>query len=277
MYKLLLKLALIFLTACDSSAPSHKDNLSQSIAKGEYIYRRHDDTLFQPPSPQRQPLPVYPWKNIRDGEHRPLTKYHFRCKGYSLNSPKKTEQNGQVRYLTDCNGPLDHSLPLKDGEEFIYPILIDLLNYVQRKTGKSVVITSGHRCPEHHNYVDNTPTQKFSKHMIGAEVNFYVKDLENQPELSIALLQEYFFETAQYQGQNDYLQFTRWNRPENDVVTLPWCNKEIFIKLYQKHEGRNFDNSHSYPYISIQVRYDKDKKEKVIYSWDKAFKGFFRH
>ena len=31
--------------------------------------------------------------------------------------------------------------------------------------------------------------------------------------------------------------------------TIPWFNKEIFIKLYRKSEGRDGDNRHPYPYL----------------------------
>ena len=44
----------------------------------------------------------------------------------------------------------------------------------------------------------------------------------------------------------------------------PWQNKEILIKLYQKDEGRDLDNRHPHPYISIQVRYDRDRGEPVV-------------
>ena len=62
----------------------------------------------------------------------------------------------------------------------------------------------------------------------------------------------------------------------SDVAIKPWYNREIFIKLYQKNEGRNFDNRHPYPYISVQVRYDYDAQKKVTYSWDKAFRNYMR-
>ena len=63
---------------------------------------------------------------------------------------------------------------------------------------------------------------------------------------------------------------------DTGILTAPWYNKEIFIKLYKKKEGRNFDNRHPYPYISIQVRFDTELNERVIYSWDKAYKNYLR-
>jgi hypothetical protein len=66
------------------------------------------------------------------------------------------------------------------------------------------------------------------------------------------------------------------NKGESDVSTPPWYNKEILIKLYLKNEGRDFDNRHPYPYVSIQVRFDRELNEKVVCSWQKAFNGYKR-
>ena len=130
------------------------------------------------------------------------------------------------------------SLPLLNNKEFIYPILIDLLNYIQDKSDKKVVITSGHRCPEHNAYIDSSKENQASKHMIGAEVSFYVKGLEDQPEKVIKLIQSY------YQEKPKICRFKRISRNLNamrkiitNVSSFPWMNKEIFVKLFKK-KGR---------------------------------------
>ncbi len=265
------------LTSCGEDPSFPKQFSQQQISKGEYIYRRQDEYLFRPPPPTPQPLPIYEWKKELSGKIPAVTKHHFRCHGKGNNPFKQIEQNGETRYVSDCNGPSDHSLPIKDGQEFVYPILIDLLNYIQLKTENKVIITSGHRCPDHHIYVDNSPAQSYSKHMIGAEVDFYVQGLEDKPEYIIDLIQKYYLDTLVYNGQKDYQQFLRWEKGNSDVITSPWYNKEIYVKIYRKNEGRNLDNLHTHPYVSIQVRYNKDNGEKVTYSWDKAFRGFYRH
>jgi hypothetical protein len=58
------------------------------------------------------------------------------------------------------------------------------------------------------------------------------------------------------------------------VVTQPWQNREIFIKLFTATEGRDVDNAHGYGYVSVQVRYDPQGKELVHYSWKSAYKGY---
>lgn len=174
-----------------------------------------------------------------------------------MNAVRLVEQEGRepLRYY-DCGGNERHSLPLKDGKEHIYPVLVNLLNQIQEKTGKRVVITCGHRCPQHNTYSDPSPFNRNSKHMIGAEVDFYVEGMEDEPMTIIALIQEIHNEEFQrYKGNSN-------------VSIPPWFNKEIFIKLYQRNEGRDFDNRHPYPYIGVQVRHDGDTQ--VSYSWEQA-------
>lgn len=247
--------------------------------KGEYISRRHNDPVFTLAPPHKLPPQSYPWDKIRIGSHSQITKEYFRCKGSSLNPAKVIQQKEGPIHWHDCGGVETHSLPLKDGKEFIYPILLDLLNFIQEKTGKKVVITCGHRCPQHNTYADDSTENQYSKHMIGAEVAFYVQGMEEQPEAVIKLIQSYYNDNPRYSSLKDYKeysQFKRYEKSDTNVTTQPWHNKEIFLKLFKKTEGRNFDNRHPYPYISVQVRLDRDSNEKVNYSWDKATKNYLR-
>lgn len=204
------------------------------------------------------PPPTYEWR--KEGP-APITKEFFRCKGCSTNPPYTNNEET----VTDCGGWRKHSLPVKEKEEFIYPILITLLNYVQERTGHKVIITSGHRCPQHNTYVDPGRGNQYSKHMIGAEVSFYVEGME--PLAIVEIIQEYYKDT-------EYALFKRYEG-ETNVSTPPWSNKEIFIKLFKESEGRNGDNQHPYPYLSIQVRYDRERGEAVTYSWAQANKGIY--
>lgn len=226
---------------------------------------RLDDehTLSEVPV-HKQPQPPYPWQP-QGGEAHTITKEYFRCKGSPLNPPNIITKDGkEVNRFYDCSGKDKHSLPLRDGKEFIYPILIDLLNHVQKASGKKVLITSGHRCIAHQAFIDPTPKGSSSKHQTGAEVAFYVQGLEEQPLKVIELIMDYYKEDAK-----EYKSFVRYEKA-SDVATAPWMNKEVFIKLFKRGEGRNFDNRHPYPYISIQVRFDREKNEKVVFSPDLA-------
>lgn len=250
--------------------------MHQRYQQSEYIYRVDSDRFCSIPPAVAQVPELYPWENGLVGNCLKITKDFFRCRGSQLNPVHIVQEKGEsVRYY-DCGGSEKHSLQLRDQKEFVYPILIDLLNYIQVKTGKRVVITSGHRCPDHNTYVDASEGNRFSKHMVGAEVSFYVQSLEENPDRIIKVIQEYYQEVPKYQGKKEYA-FQRYQKGDTDVSTQPWYNKEIFIKLYKRKEGRNFDNRHPYPYLSLQVRYDYDKQEKVIYTWDKGNHNYLRY
>lgn len=244
---------------------------------GEYLYRFNNEFTVIPPMEKIDKTP-YPWEEQEAGSFPKITKEFFRCLGNSLNPVHSSEaEGGELRCYYDCGGAKRHSLPLKDGEEFVYPILIDILNEIQLKTGKRVRITSGHRCPEHNTYVDPAPAKQYSKHLIGAEVSFYVQGMESQPLAVLQLIFDYYHSLPKYQNNKNYQEFNRYEKPDTDVAVPPWFNKEIFVKIYAAHEGRDFDNRHLYPYLSIQVRHDFEKDERVVYSWDRAWRNFYRY
>lgn len=266
---------ILLLCSCKSSDKPAEQKKSVH-AHGEYVYRLHDQYFFVADPPEKKAPEPYPWERTLIGNLPKLTKEYFRCKGSTLNPVHTTLQNGESVRFFDCGGSEKHSLPLRNGKEYIYPVLIDLLNYIQIKTGKRVVVTSGHRCPDHNTYVDPSPANQHSKHMIGAEVSFYVQAMEDRPEMIIKLIQNYYQETQKYKGKKDLEEFKRYEKADTDVSTPPWFNKEIFVKLYKRKEGRDFDNRHPYPYISLQVRYDLELNEKVILTWQKAHNNYLR-
>lgn len=244
---LLFAILFLLLTSC-----SHEEAPTIS---GEKIWRLENEKSLQF-TLQKAKVAPYPWSRLDK-----ITKEYFRCKGSSLNPPHIISELGKEKErFYDCAGAEKHSLPIRDGKEYIYPILITLLNEVQQKTGKAVVITSGHRCPTHNTYVDARPKSQSSKHLIGAQVDFYVQGMQDKPQEIVKILCDYYKNSTK-----EYQTFTRYEK-ECDVSTPPWCNKEVFIKLYTSLEGRNFDNRHSFPYISIQVRFDPEKNDRVLYT-----------
>lgn len=253
-YKYLL-LFLLLLTGCNKS--------DKEPIRGEFLIRNHDEVLFTPPPPIKRPHDPYPWEKRFIGGYPRITKEFFRCKGNPLN-PAVVQKRGEKEtlYHRDCSA---HGLPLKNGEEFIYPCLINLLNMIQEKTGKRVVITTGHRCPQHNMYCDYSSYNWGSKHMLGAEVDFYVEGMEENPEKVIDLIMSSYSEP-----------FKRYAQGGLDIATSPWFNEEIFIKLYLPHEGRDFDNQHPFSYIGVQVCFDKEEKKRVTFSQDQA-QNYLRH
>ncbi len=272
--KLILVLSLLY-TGCSSADETHNTTRLRN-QQGEYIYRKYNENSFSLAPPAKNTPKTYPWDKEQSGNYPLITKEFFRCKGSSLNPCHVVQKQTEILHCYDCGGVDKHSLPLRDGKEFIYPILIELLNHIQATTGKRVVITSGHRCPEHNTYNNADKENQYSKHMIGAEVAFYVQGLEDKPETIVNIIQNFYKTNPRYKGKKDYEVFRRYEKQDTNVSTPPWHNKEIFVKLFAKKEGRDFDNRHPYAYISIQVRYDRDLNQNVNYSWDKAFRNYHR-
>ncbi|KAF3362475.1 hypothetical protein PHSC3_000947 [Chlamydiales bacterium STE3] len=267
---------LLLITSCQEAGDPAYRELRKRNQKGEYIYRHSEEITTIPPL-EKAACTSYPWEEKFCGRLKKITKEYFRCRGSSTNPIKTDFIKGEEVRIVDCGGSQRHSLPLRDGKEFIYPILIELLNYLQAKTAKEIVITSGHRCPEHNLYVNSSPANQSSKHLIGAEVSFYIKGMEREPGLVVKLLMDYYKDSPKYKGKPDFQEFSRYEKNDVNVSIMPWFNKEIFIKLFKEQEGRDFDNCHAYPYIAIQVRYDQDKQARVSYTWEQAWKNFLRY
>lgn len=255
---------LFFLLSCshsDETSIRRKNQVAFSID------RRSEERLFEPIFPVWQAPTLYSWDRDCNTQTPQITKDFFRCRGCELHPPRL---EGKIFYQ-DCNGA--HSLPLRDGKEFIYPALLTILNEIQDRFKTCVVITSGHRCPAHNRYVDGSIRNSSSKHLIGAEVSFYVKGYENQPETIVQAIIDSYQDTQKYSKL--YSTFSRYDK-ETDVSIAPWFNKEIFLKIYRKEEGRNLDNSHPYPYISVQLRYDRERKRSISYNWKEANRNYLR-
>lgn len=272
-------LSLLFICILASCSDRESDLLffmkSENL-HGEYIYRKDNENFINCTIPEKKACPIYPWEQYHSYSLPHITKDYFRCKGSGLNPEKIIVENGEILKFKDCEGREKHGLPVRNGREFVYPILINLLNYIQEKTGQRVIITSGHRCPEHNDYVDSSKINKFSKHMIAGEVAFYIETLENEPLKIVEIIKEYYSSIDENKGNQEYSIFYRYENGNTNVSIKPWFNKEIFLKLFSKSEGRDGDNRHPYPYLSIQVRFDRELNEKVSYSWNKAHRQYLR-
>jgi hypothetical protein len=263
-------LTLLFvLSGCSGLERSEKEKVRKQNQTLEPIYRNRGDQFAKIISPEHTPRSPYPWETE---SHLPkITKDFFRCKGNPLNPLKTISSTSDQR---DCEGSSHHGLPILGGRENVYPALVELLNFVQKKVGRRVIITCGHRCPTHNLYADPAKANLSSKHQMGAEVDFYVQGMEDQPLEVVRLLMQYYQEHPSFKSLAQWTSFERYEKEDAKVSIAPWMNKEIFIKLYQKEEGRDFDNQHPYPYLSIQIRFDRDRGERVLFDWEKATRGF---
>lgn len=258
----------LLLFSCSGSIDPEVERVRKENCVGSYIQRKEGEYQFTLKEPIQNKRPFYDWEQEQDMPSK-ITKEYFRCKGSALHPSKIDDEKAQnPKIIKDCNGK--HSLPILGEKEDIYPVFIKILNYVQKRTRKKVVITTGHRCPTHNTYADSSKRARTSKHLIGAEVDFYVQGMEDEPNKVIDLIFEYYANQGVYKNFSRYLGNT-------DVSTKPWYNKEMFIKLYLENEGRDFDNRHPYPYIGLQLRFDSKKKENVVYTWEKASKGYYQY
>ncbi len=265
--------ALILLSSCRGSLEETEYQKIRSANRMEKNVSRkssnHLIAFFSEEIPQKD---AYPWQKIDELKHPFITKEFFRCKG-DKEHPSYLKADERI---FDCNGFERHSLPLKDDKEFVYPVLISLLNHLQKTLNAPVTVTCGHRCPQHNRYCDTSVFNSTSKHMIGAEVDFLVQGYEKKPEEVIDAIMS-FYKQKEYEGKEKYQSFQRYQKNDLNVSTPPWYNQEVFIKLYLAHEGRDYDNNHTLPYVSIQVRYDSQSNQRVTYTWQQAFYSYLRY
>ncbi len=261
----------LLLIGCSGLEQAEQEKIRRQNARAEMIYRRHDEMHYAILPLEPRVREYYPWEEGNSGGFPPITKEWFRCRGRGSNPARIDGVEGKAAiYRPDCGGSERHSLPVRENEEFIYPILLEIINHLQSKTQRQVVVTCGYRCPTHNAYADPSRQAEVSKHMIGGEVDFYIQGWELKPEEIVKWIMQYYRKDERYRGKKEYEEFLRYEKADTDVSTLPWYNKELFIKIYQKNEGRDLDNRHPYPYISLQVRFDRDLNKRVTYSPQEA-------
>ncbi len=262
---------ILLIASCSRMERSEKEKMKQHHMTFKPIVRHHDEKSLPSWEMTLVEREKYPWEKSLVGRFAPITKEHFRCKGNSLNpvlSIKK--EGGQQQEIKDCGGIDKHSLPIRAQKEFIYPILIELLNEIQKKLSAKVIITSAHRCPEHQLYCDQSTEGKFSKHLIGAEVDFYVEGYENKPQEVLQVIRQFYQDEPRYKGMKEFQNFVK-----NDQSGIE--NKEITTAVRAKNSHRDFDNRHRYPFITLTLKYDFAEKKRVEYSWKEAHLGIMQN
>ena len=261
-----------FLTACSGLEQSEREKARRRNCKGEYIYRNKGDFFYPIAAPaSRPPRALSLGIGVQSPPHHqgifPLQRQLPESSHVDPSDPAKPLP------CSDCEGSRRHGLPIIQGKEGVYPILLDLLNYLQKKTGKRVIITCGHRCPAHNTYSD--PSRKpHSKHQIGAEVDFYVQGMEERPQEIAGLLMQYYQETPSTKTTRNSLNSSAMRKPDTEIQ--PWMNKEIFIKLYQK-KGRAGHATTGIPIpISPSKSASTETRREGHYRLGKANQGYPR-
>ncbi len=223
----------IILAGCSESGEKKSFFVKNDNLTGEYIYRKDEEHFIVIPPAECKSRTKYPWELHHSYAVPQITKEYFRCKGTGNNPEKKLFENDAIKNYRDCEGKNIHGLPLREGKEFVYPILISLLNHVQKQTNRRVIITGGHRCPIHNDYVDPSNENKYSKHQLGAEVSFYVAGFENEPEKITDILRDYYLTEDENKYDPEFTGFRVYENSSN-ISMAPLYNKEIFIKVFEK-------------------------------------------
>ncbi len=260
--------------SCSPMEESEREKLLKINEITEKIYRLEGEHFFHSNEVVVKSLSPYPWEPKSLSVDKKITKEFFRCRGSFSNSNKSLiDESRDKTTVADCSGMEKHGLPYRDEKEFIYPALIELLNYLQEKMGKRVVITTGHRCPTHNTFADRSKKNQYSKHQIGAEVDFYVEGFEESPLEVVRFIMHYYTEHPEL----DYGAFRECKHNSLGLSHPGWYNKEIIVNIKQKDEGRDFDNRHPYPYVTVEIRCDRSEDDKVVeYNWNVANNCYIR-
>ncbi len=264
----------LLLTGCSPMEESEKDKLRKMNEVSEVIYRLDEEHFFHANEVIVANRETYPWEPKSLTVDKKITKEHFRCRGSAQNGCKSLiDAVGDKTKMIDCGGMEKHGLPYREEGEFIYPALIEILNYIQEKVGRRVVITTGHRCPAHNQFADPSPANLTSKHQMGAEVDFYVEGYEEAPLEIVRWVMHYYAEHPELH----YSSFKESKAKSNGLRHSGWYNGEISINIKEKSEGRDFDNRHPYPYITIELRLDRSEHDKPVeYNWHRANNNYIR-
>lgn len=160
----------------------------------------------------------------------PLPVYATRCTGGAV----QVIGGGQVR---DCPA----------GERPAHVMAKEITRLVEKlrcKVGDKVVITSGYRSPRHNQYLrawvasrekGRNTVSATSRHTQGKAVDFYIKGYGHGQLTPIAR------------------QLKIW--AGKLAKPLRGSLERIWVKIYRKHQGREPDNLHPFPYIHVELRY----------------------
>jgi hypothetical protein len=241
-------LVFFLLNACSNMDRSENEKIKKCNEKKEKIYRLSSESYFSLDELPIQEKEKYPWENFEKSELPKITKEFFSCKGSEIHPPIRVD--GMKEEIFDCQGFEKHLLPIVDNKEYISSTLIQLLNYLQNRCLRQVIITTGHRCLAHEIYSNGGVLDKESKHVSGEEVDFYIEGYEDKPLEIVRMVMDYY----QTNQTISYNRFTKCQKNKENLEHPGWYNKEIVIRVHEKNEGRDFDNRHPYAYITIQIR-----------------------
>ena len=191
--------------------------------------------------------PSYPWDPMLSNTPR-INKYHFCCRG-SIEHPVYQTDKG---WFSDCAGGQVHSLPLREDEEWISPVLIVLLNDLQDYFQTTAQVQCGHCCPIHYRYRIEKGERAVRRHMIGAAVDFTLK------HKSVDDVIPYLIERVNLYSSHPLSSID----PAYAQAPSAWKNKHFKI-----HTLDNYSQEKSKA-IRIEVFHDPILDENIRFQWD---------
>lgn len=178
----------LLLAGCGGFEESEKEKWMRSYRKHTPLERGAlEEHLSEKNSHISEHKPIYFWREHSSSVS--ITQDHFRCMGSVINPPRVVRnRQGQLMTLLDCGGAKEHSLPLKDQQEYINPMILELCVDLCEKTDSQIDILAGHLCQAHARYLDYFESDKAWKHAMGEAVQFCVRGFELRGRELIDLL-----------------------------------------------------------------------------------------
>lgn len=253
----------ICLVGCSGLEQSEQEQIRKVNAKVDPITRFSDEHFYQISFPEKKTEKRAGLKE--SSSIKKIDKEHFRCKGSLSNKPVVSLEG---KTLNDCEGAYKHSLPIRREKEFIYPALIEVLNFIQNRLSKKVVVLSGHRCIDHLRYVKQDYTPLSFKSLVGAEVRFYVEGAENQLDSIVSAIFSYY--DLFFPKDKQMVSFT--SSPENKVYE----NKELIVRLIEPNHPEIEEHALSFPYCQIELKFDRELNKKISAKLEDGLSAYYR-
>lgn len=206
---------------------------------------------------------TYPWEISLPCGIESITINDFRCKGSVSHKKKASKGRSTSVYIMDCNSE-SHSLPLRGGKEYVFPVLIDMCNYVQQELKSCVKIAAGHRCDAHSRYQLASLRNVGSRHRACALVTLYVENCSDTPEKVVDSIAS-FLASDCYKRDNIFKTSCKYIHQGTKNARL--TSKEFDVGIASQEALQDSEHLSAPYYITIKVLYDYEAKSSVnIYS-----------
>ncbi|PCI76056.1 hypothetical protein COB21_04930 [Candidatus Aerophobetes bacterium] len=211
--------------------------------------------LFSAPPPHLELASLTPKEHTN---LPPITTHHFRCKGSHNNPIIHHIIDEKTKYFQDCDGLHTHSLPIIDGEETVYPHLVELLNYAQQKTKRPITILSGHRCYMHQSYLSCKHADLISLYQLGAAADVCFQGSHLNLLSLVSAISDWY-------SCAKNLSKTKFSINQDHTQ---WSNRYITLTLHEKTDLPS--TAYQGPHLTIKLKKDPHSGKTITYSYRKV-------